>query len=88
LPFTHPITTTTTTNSLVHPQHSTVWDDVYGFDMTPIKALAMLEPLVDIVEPKSVVSYHPAPVLELDILTCTKVRCVTGFSVSAVARHT
>ncbi len=54
--------------------------------MTPIKALAMLEPLVDIVEPKSVVSYHPAPVLELDILTCTKVRNATGFSVSAGAR--
>jgi hypothetical protein len=50
--------------------------------MTPIKALAMLEPLVDIVEPKSVVSYHPAPVLELDILTCTKVRFRGDFAVT------
>lgn len=53
---------------------STVWDDVYGFDMSCIKKLAMLEPLVDIVDAKNVVSYHPAPILELDILTCTEVR--------------
>lgn len=51
-----------------------VWDDVYGFDMRPIKELAMLEPLVDVVDAKNVVSYHPAPILELDILTCTKVQ--------------
>ena len=32
------------------------WDDVYGFDMSCIKALALHEPLVDIVAPKSVIS--------------------------------
>lgn len=41
--------------------------------MSCIKKLAMLEPLVDVVEAKNVVSYHPAPILELDILTCTEV---------------
>ena len=29
--------------------HPAVWDDVYGFDMSCIKKLAMLEPLVDVV---------------------------------------
>ena len=53
--------------------HPAVWDDVYGFDMSCIKKLAMLEPLVDVVEAKNVVSYHPAPILEIDILTCTEV---------------
>jgi protein arginine N-methyltransferase 1 len=45
---------------------------VYGFDMSPIKSLAMLEPLVDTVESKCVVT-HTAPILQLDLLTCTKV---------------
>lgn len=31
-----------------------VWDNVYGFDMSPIKRLVMLEPLVDIVEADAV----------------------------------
>ncbi len=47
------------------------WDDVYGFDMSAIKSLAILEPLVDVVEAKSVIT-HQAPILELDLLTCTK----------------
>jgi protein arginine N-methyltransferase 1 len=28
------------------------WDDVYGFDMTPIKNIAITEPIVDVVDPK------------------------------------
>jgi protein arginine N-methyltransferase 1 len=28
------------------------WDDVYGFDMTPIKELALKEPVVDVVDAK------------------------------------
>eukprot|EP00326_Haptolina_ericina_P015602 CAMPEP_0181197010 /NCGR_PEP_ID=MMETSP1096-20121128/15792_1 /TAXON_ID=156174 ORGANISM="Chrysochromulina ericina, Strain CCMP281" /NCGR_SAMPLE_ID=MMETSP1096 /ASSEMBLY_ACC=CAM_ASM_000453 /LENGTH=387 /DNA_ID=CAMNT_0023286851 /DNA_START=65 /DNA_END=1228 /DNA_ORIENTATION=- len=30
------------------------WDNVYGFDMTPVKRLALLEPLVDVVDPGQV----------------------------------
>jgi hypothetical protein len=48
------------------------WEDVYGFDMSPIKSLALLEPLVDTVEGKAVVS-NGATVLRLDLLTCSKV---------------
>ena len=32
------------------------WDDVYGFDMSRIKAMALLEPLVDNVDPEQVPS--------------------------------
>ena len=34
----------------------------------------MLEPLVDVVDAKNVVTYQPAPILQLDILTCSKAR--------------
>lgn len=47
------------------------WDDVYGFDYSCIKEIALREPLVDTVELKSVVC-DPWPVLKLDLLTCTK----------------
>mmetsp|Transcript_29515 Transcript_29515/g.94775 ORF Transcript_29515/g.94775 Transcript_29515/m.94775 type:complete len:354 (+) Transcript_29515:188-1249(+) len=46
------------------------WDNVYGFDMTAIKDLALLEPLVDTVEGTSVLS-NAVPILELDLMTCT-----------------
>merc|ERR1711962_1887662 len=32
------------------------WDDVYGFDMSCIKKVALQEPLVDVVEPKQLVT--------------------------------
>jgi len=32
------------------------WDSVYGYDMTPIKKVAISEPLVDVVDPKQVVT--------------------------------
>ncbi len=32
------------------------WENVYGFDMTCIRNVAMMEPLVDIVDPKQVVT--------------------------------
>ena len=60
---------------LPFPHARAVWDDVYGFDMSAIKDLAILEPLVDCVDAKTVVTHH-APILELDILTCTKVSLV------------
>ena len=47
------------------------WDDVYGFDMSPIKEVALREPVVDVVDPKALVT-DAVPILHLDILTCTK----------------
>lgn len=32
------------------------WESVYGFDMTCIRNVAMKEPLVDVVDPKQVVT--------------------------------
>lgn len=46
------------------------WDDVYGFDMSPIKEIAIKEPVVDIVDSKSIVT-DSVPILNVDILTCT-----------------
>ena len=31
------------------------WDDVYGFDMSSIRKVAISEPLVDVVDPKQVI---------------------------------
>jgi protein arginine N-methyltransferase 1 len=47
------------------------WDDVYGFDMTAIKKLALLEPLVDNCDPEQVIS-NAAALLNIDIYTVTK----------------
>jgi type I protein arginine methyltransferase len=47
------------------------WDDVYGFDMSPIKDIAIKEPVVDVVDAKAIVT-DSVPILHLDILTCTK----------------
>ncbi|KAH7133678.1 S-adenosyl-L-methionine-dependent methyltransferase [Dactylonectria macrodidyma] len=46
------------------------WNNVYGFDYTPLKATALSEPLVDTVDLKAVVT-DPASVLTLDLYTCT-----------------
>ncbi|KAI1416068.1 protein arginine N-methyltransferase 1 [Hypoxylon sp. FL1857] len=46
------------------------WDNVYGFDYTPLKETALAEPLVDTVEVKAAVT-DPTPVLTLDLYTCT-----------------
>jgi protein arginine N-methyltransferase 1 len=32
------------------------WDDVYGFDMSSIRKVAISEPLVDVVDPKQVIT--------------------------------
>lgn len=50
------------------------WENVYGFDMSCIKEVAIKEPLVDVVDPKQLVSsaclikvsssrsaFHPTP---------------------------
>lgn len=49
---------------------STVWDNVYGFDYTPLKVTALTEPLVDTVEFKAVVT-DPCAVLTLDLYKVT-----------------
>lgn len=48
-----------------------VWDDVYGFDYSCIKDIALKEPLVDTVELKAVVS-NPCAIRHIDIRTVTK----------------
>jgi protein arginine N-methyltransferase 1 len=44
------------------------WDDVYGFDMSCIRKVAISEPLVDVVDPKQVVT-NSAVVKEVDLYT-------------------
>lgn len=46
-----------------------VWDNVYGFNYTPLKETALSEPLVDTVEMKAVVT-DPTPVLTLNLYEC------------------
>ncbi|PVI07368.1 S-adenosyl-L-methionine-dependent methyltransferase [Periconia macrospinosa] len=46
------------------------WDNVWGFDYTPLKQTAMTEPLVDTVDLKAVVT-DPSPIVTLDLYTCT-----------------
>ena len=47
-----------------------VWDNVYGFNFTPLKDSALSEPLVDIVEIKACVT-DPISVLTLDLYSVT-----------------
>ncbi|KAF1812928.1 S-adenosyl-L-methionine-dependent methyltransferase [Eremomyces bilateralis CBS 781.70] len=44
------------------------WDNVWGFDYTPMKKTAMTEPLVDTVDMKAVVT-DPVPIVTLDLYT-------------------
>merc|ERR1711936_909933 len=47
------------------------WDDVYGFDMSCIRSVALQEPLVDVVDRNQVVA-NSCMLKEIDIQTCTK----------------
>jgi protein arginine N-methyltransferase 1 len=47
------------------------WNNVYGFDMSCIKELALMEPLVDVCDPQQVIS-AACPVLNIDLYTVTK----------------
>ena len=47
-----------------------VWDNVYGFDFSPMKENALTEPLVDTVEMKALVT-DPCPVFTIDLNTVT-----------------
>ena len=49
---------------------NTVWDNVYGFDYSPLKDTALTEPLVDTVEMKACVT-DPARVFTIDLYTVT-----------------
>lgn len=53
---------------------SAVWDNVYGFDFSSIKAAAMLEPLVDVVDPDQVVT-TACLLKKMDIMTIAKEEC-------------
>ncbi|KAF2000025.1 S-adenosyl-L-methionine-dependent methyltransferase [Amniculicola lignicola CBS 123094] len=46
------------------------WDNVWGFDYSPLKKTALTEPLVDTVDFKAVVT-DPAPVITFDLYTVT-----------------
>lgn len=54
------------------------WDDVYGFNMGAIKKLVLLEPLVDCVESRQIISDN-FPILTLDIMTCKVEVCFELF---------
>jgi len=45
------------------------WDSVYGFDMSAIRDVALLEPLVDVVEARQVVT-DSCKMKEIDLNTC------------------
>jgi len=47
------------------------WNSVYGFDMSCIKELALMEPLVDVCDPQQVIS-NACAVLNIDLYTVTK----------------
>ncbi|KAJ5908993.1 hypothetical protein N7495_001675 [Penicillium taxi] len=46
------------------------WDNVYGFDYSPMKSAALTEPLVDTVEMKALVT-DPCPIITFDLNTVT-----------------
>ena len=47
------------------------WDNVYGFDMSAIKHVAVKEPVVDIVNPQFVAT-NSVPILNIDLQHCTE----------------
>jgi len=47
------------------------WDEVYGFNMSCIREVAIKEPLVDVVDPKQVVT-NPCLIKEVDLYTVKK----------------
>lgn len=47
------------------------WDDVYGFDMSSIRKVAITEPLVDVVDPKQLVT-TPYMIKEVDLYVAKK----------------
>ncbi|GAA5943583.1 protein-arginine omega-N methyltransferase HMT1 [Sporobolomyces koalae] len=60
------------------------WDDVYGFDYSCIKEIALKEPLVDTVDLKAVVT-NPCKLATFDLLTVTKeqLKFIANFKLTA-----
>jgi protein arginine N-methyltransferase 1 len=48
------------------------WNDVYGFDFSAIRPLAIREPLVDVVDAKQVMTRYPARIYHIDLNTVKK----------------
>lgn len=48
----------------------TYWTNVYGFDFSPIKEWALLEPLVDVV-PENVICTHDSILIDFDLNKCS-----------------
>ena len=63
-----------------------VWDNVWGFDYSPLKQTALTEPLVDTVEMKAVVT-DPVQVLSIDLNTVTKEELAFSSSFSLPVRR-
>ncbi len=47
------------------------WENIYGFDFTTLRDIAIKEPVVDVVDGKAIVT-NSVPILEIDLLTCKK----------------
>ncbi|ORE18766.1 S-adenosyl-L-methionine-dependent methyltransferase [Rhizopus microsporus] len=64
------------------------WDNVYGFDYSSIKNLALKEPLVDVVDARNVIS-TACPFKEIDIATVTKADLTfkAPFKITATRPH-
>eukprot|EP01090_Pellita_catalonica_P001213 TRINITY_DN1090_c0_g1_i3.p1 TRINITY_DN1090_c0_g1~~TRINITY_DN1090_c0_g1_i3.p1 ORF type:complete len:374 (-),score=67.72 TRINITY_DN1090_c0_g1_i3:33-1154(-) len=60
------------------------WDNVYGFDMSCIKKVAMREPLIDVVDAQAVVTTS-CPVISIDIMTIksTELSFASNFKITA-----
>lgn len=52
-------------------KRSEFWEDVYGFDMTCVQTLSLMEPLIDSCNPRQVVC-ESTQILSLDLRTATK----------------
>jgi protein arginine N-methyltransferase 1 len=61
------------------------WDDVYGFDFSCIKDLALNEPLVDTVDAKQIMCAEPCKILDVDITKVTReeLNFTSSFSLTA-----
>jgi len=55
----------------VKRERITFWENIYGFDFTTLRDIAIQEPVVDTVESSAVVT-NSVPIKSLDLLTCTK----------------
>jgi hypothetical protein len=63
------------------------WDNVYGFKMSCLKELAYLEPVVDCIDPRQMIS-QPAVIKSIDINTCTVADLDFTADFELVSEHT